>query len=41
MITIEPGVYDPDPGGMRLEDLVVVTDDGHENLTDYPYDLEL
>lgn len=41
VITIEPGVYDPDPGGMRLEDLVVVTEDGHENLTDYPYELEL
>jgi Xaa-Pro aminopeptidase len=27
-------------GGVRLEDLVLVTDDGHENLTDFPYDLE-
>ncbi|MDZ7702664.1 MAG: Xaa-Pro peptidase family protein [Halobacteriales archaeon] len=41
VITIEPGLYEPDPGGMRLEDLVVVTEDGHENLTDYPYELEL
>ncbi len=27
-------------GGCRLEDLVVVTEDGAEVLTDFPYDLE-
>ena len=27
-------------GGVRLEDLILVTADGAENLTDYPYDLE-
>ncbi len=41
VVTIEPGLYHPDHGGMRLEDLVVVTADGHENLTDYPLELEL
>ncbi|WP_406660195.1 Xaa-Pro peptidase family protein [Methanolobus sp. ZRKC3] len=34
IITIEPGLYYPDIGGVRLEDLLYVTDDGHENLTE-------
>ncbi|WP_436902013.1 M24 family metallopeptidase [Halovenus halobia] len=39
IITIEPGLYDPEIGGVRIEDLLVVTEDGYENLTEY--DIEL
>jgi Xaa-Pro aminopeptidase len=40
VIAVEPGTVDPNDGGMRVEDLLVVTDDGYENLTSsFPYDL--
>ena len=32
--------YAGEIGGVRLEDLLLLTDDGCETLTDYPYDLE-
>jgi hypothetical protein len=40
VVTIEPGLYRQGFGGVRLEDLVLVTEDGHENLTQFPYDLQ-
>ena len=41
VVTVEPGVYRKDYGGVRLEDLVVVTGDGCDVLTEYDYDLEI
>ena len=39
VVTVEPGCYRRGFGGCRLEDLVLVTADGYEILTDFPYDL--
>jgi Xaa-Pro aminopeptidase len=41
VITIEPGLYRHGFGGVRVEDLLLVTEDGYERLTDCPYDLEV
>jgi Xaa-Pro aminopeptidase len=39
VVTVEPGLYLPGVGGCRIEDLVVVTDDGCEILTSFTKDL--
>jgi Xaa-Pro aminopeptidase len=39
VIAVEPGLYRQGFGGCRLEDLVLVTEDGAEILTDFPYSL--
>ncbi|MFH1572319.1 MAG: Xaa-Pro peptidase family protein, partial [Gemmatimonadota bacterium] len=39
-VTVEPGLYYPGVGGVRLEDLVLVRDGGCHNLTTFPLDLE-
>jgi Xaa-Pro aminopeptidase len=41
VITVEPGVYLPGELGVRIEDLVVVTEAGHRNLSGLPKDLQL
>ena len=39
VVTLEPGCYRKGFGGCRLEDIVLVHEDGAELLTDFPYDL--
>jgi Xaa-Pro aminopeptidase len=41
VVTIEPGVYLPGELGVRIEDLVVVTEDGHDNLSGLPKELQV
>lgn len=35
VITIEPGIYVPEVAGVRIEDDIVVTEDGHKIMTGY------
>lgn len=39
VLTIEPGIYIPDFGGVRIEDIVYITNHGHAVLTKSPKDL--
>ncbi len=39
VIAIEPGLWQRDIGEVRFEDLLLVTEDGSETLTHYPYEL--
>jgi Xaa-Pro aminopeptidase len=41
VVTVEPGIYVAGDFGVRIEDLVVVTADGHRNLSGLPKDLQV
>jgi len=41
IVTVEPGLYDPDIGGVRLEDIIEVTKSGYNNLTRMETQLEI
>jgi Xaa-Pro aminopeptidase len=40
VLAIEPGLWKSDVGGVRFEDLILITEDGCETLTDYSYELD-
>jgi len=41
VVTVEPGIYVVDFGGVRIEDTVLVLEDEGKRLTEAPYALEV
>ena len=40
VVTVEPGIYIPNWGGIRIEDDILVTPDGYETLSELPKQLD-
>ena len=40
VLTVEPGLYSRKYGGVRVEDIIVITDDAPRNLNKLPYGLD-
>jgi Xaa-Pro aminopeptidase len=41
VVTVEPGLYYPEIGAVRIEDMVLVEENGCKNLTTFPKVLEI
>ncbi|MBO5021761.1 MAG: aminopeptidase P family protein, partial [Clostridia bacterium] len=41
IMTVEPGIYIPDKFGVRIEDMVLITDNGYKNFTKSPKELKV
>ena len=39
IVSAEPGIYIPGVGGIRIEDTILITEDGCERLTSFPHEL--
>ena len=37
LLVLEPVVWEDGTGGYRSEEIVVITEDGYQSITDYPY----
>ena len=41
IVSAEPGIYIPGVGGIRIEDTVLITENGCERLTSFPHEITI